>query len=272
MAEEQGFTAETSGPNQTDYRPTEYADASWEIVGAVSDVQTFEPLPIEVIPEERLKVDPMFRDYGGIPDQKLQRWHLPEHLALEQNRKHEEVELDPELAPQTMTKRELDQLLQAERERGRAEAGAEAEQILNQKLSEIKEGFINVLQDLNRQITEHAHQTEVEAVNLALAISKRIINQAVEINPEYIRPIIDEALELGGGSAVKKVRVSPPDLEFINYAGIAEQLKSAESHWQFEADPTIKSGCVLETVAGEVDFQLDQTWERVKEHIVKVIR
>jgi len=53
--------------------------------------------------------------------------------------------------------------------------------------------------------------------------------------------------------------------------GIARMLKEYDGTWLFEADEGIKSGCVVETSAGVVDFQLDQAWERVAGNVVRVI-
>src|SRR5690606_16120529 len=117
-----------------------------------------------------------------------------------------------------------------------------------------------VLKDLARQIEERITQTEKDAVALALEISKKIIDTTVEVNPEYLVHIVREALGQAGAAAIRKIRVSPQDYEFIEVVGLRRQFES-EGSWDFEADETIRSGCIVETSGGEIDFQLDRAWE-----------
>ena len=113
---------------------------------------------------------------------------------------------------------------------------------------------------------------ERQAVELALQVARKIIEQAVEINPEYIIPIIREAITSSGSAIIRKVRISPQDMEFVEYAGLRKQLKEFDGSWDFEADESIRSGCIVETSASQIDYQLDKAWERVRDQVVKVIR
>jgi flagellar biosynthesis/type III secretory pathway protein FliH len=110
---------------------------------------------------------------------------------------------------------------------------------------------------------------EASAVKLAVEIGEKIVGHAVEINPEYITNIVRQALGKAGGAAIKTVRVSPQDLEFIQVVGVAKQLKEFDGTWAFEADDTIRAGCVVSTSAGEVDFQIDKAWERMRDAVLK---
>jgi flagellar biosynthesis/type III secretory pathway protein FliH len=49
-------------------------------------------------------------------------------------------------------------------------------------------------------------------------------------------------------------------------------MKEYDGSWSFVQDETIRAGCVVETSSGEVDFRLDQAWERIKDNVVKVLR
>ena len=113
---------------------------------------------------------------------------------------------------------------------------------------------------------------ERHAVELAVDMARNIIEGAVEINPEYIIPIIREAIQMAGGATIERVRVSPEDMEFIEVIGVAKRLKEHDGSWNFEADPEIKSGCVVDTSAGQVDYQLDQAWARARDEVLKLTR
>ena len=89
------------------------------------------------------------------------------------------------------------------------------------------------------------------------------------INPEYITQIVKEAVRSVGGASILRVRVSPEDMEFIKVVGLSEQLGELAKGWAFEADATIKSGCIVDSSAGEADFQLDRAWERIRAGVIK---
>ena len=259
--------------SQATYEPTEYADASWEVVGEQKSEETFTPMAIQVLQQVHVLTDPMFRDYGGTStDVETQRWHLPEHLAHEQVRAKRPEERDPTLAELRITQGEMDVLL-AETEKRGLEQGLEQAALENkQHLQQLQEQLLTMLHDLTKQAQEEVVRIEKNSVELAVQIARRIVETAVEINPEYIAEIVREAIGQAGSAAVKKVRVSPQDLEFIEYAGLKERMRELAGSWQFEADASIKSGCVVHTVAGEIDYQLDRAWERVRDQIVKVMR
>ena len=81
-----------------------------------------------------------------------------------------------------------------------------------------------------------------------------------------------EALKYAGTASIKKVKVSAQDLEFIEVMGLSKKLKEFDGSWAFEADENLKSGCVIETSAGEVDFNLEKSWERIAESVVRIIK
>lgn len=113
-------------------------------------------------------------------------------------------------------------------------------------------------------------EVESRALELALAVSKKIVDTAVEINPEYLLSILKKGLELGVADKIKKIRVSPQDLEFIDLMGLRKNLKKAEDTWEFKADSSVSAGCILETDAGEIDFDLNAAWERLADKIVSI--
>lgn len=262
-----------SGSSQVSYAETPYKLAEYEVIGSISKEQKFEPLAIESFAHAASIADPMFADYGGIPASDIaQRWHLPEHLAREAaqqiNREVEEVEdhtihLQPE---------ELEQIKVQAREEGRVIAREEITAENNEKLAQIESRVGQMIEDLTTQLNERVQAVERDALDLALSISNKVINFAVEINPEYILPVISEALASAGGASISRVRISAEDMEFIELFGVRKHLKEHDGTWGFEIDETVRSGCIVDTSAGEVDFQLDSAWERIKENVVKLIK
>jgi flagellar assembly protein FliH len=258
---------------QASFQETPYEDATWEIVGELSETLEFEPLHFDVVGHE-VAVDPMFADYGGRAEgENAQRWHLPEGVAYEGGAgfsKQQEEEEEPEDLVK-MREEELEALKQQIFEEGE-QAGLEAAiEQNNQRLATLEQQFGQLLPDIQQQLRERITQIEKQTVDFALSISKKLVGEAVEINPEYIVQILRDALEQGGAATVKKIRISPQDMEFIEIVGLNKEF-DPEGDWTWEADETIKAGCIVETSAGEIDFQVDKAWERIQERIMKIVK
>ena len=121
-------------------------------------------------------------------------------------------------------------------------------------------------------MNEAARKVESEAVKFSVEIAEKLVGHAVEINPEYILPIIREALSKAGTANINRVRVSPEDFEFIEVVGVRKVIQEKEGSWDFEADETIRSGCVIDTSAGEIDFRLDEAFKRIADSVVRIAK
>lgn len=260
---------------QASYQGTPYEDQHWEIVGEFKGEEAFSPSDFEVLGSDvRTVVDPMFADYGGLPAPADRRSHGPITVggavgSAQFGVKKVEEEVDHRIR---LHQHEIDRMLAKAREEGKIEALAEAVSQQQENLERLQSQINTILNDIDMQFKERVHEVEKQALDLALEISKRLVEGAVEINPEYILPILTEAIQKVGTSAIRSVRVSPEDLEFINIIGIEKQLKDFDGTWTFQADTSIRSGCVVETSAGEIDFQLDKAWDRLRDKILTVSR
>ena len=265
----------TEEPTQANYQETPYEDASWEMVGDSSLREEFFPLEIEVIEGSEAVADPLFADYGGVmPGQVRKRWHLPEELAY-QGAARELAGEEPheEQVPHlSVTEEQLETIRADAFAAGQAQALESAKAGYERALHEIQENAIAIFADLKSQLLDQLQLVEKQAVELAISVARRLVFQAVEINPEYLIPLMHEAFAHVGAAEVQQVRVSPEDLEFINMIGLAEQLKEHDGKWSFVADPSIQAGCVVDTSAGHIDFQLDQAWDRVRDQVMRAVR
>ncbi len=258
---------------QATYTETPYSDAEWEIVGNPPTEQTFTPVQIEVVKLETKSTDPIFADYGGYSTQKgkHQRWHLPEELAAkligaaetEEDRIARMVE-ENAASLEAMEKRAF--------AAGHKAGLEEVEKQSQEQMKALSERMTGLLADLNRQLEERKAITERQAVELAVELARQLTRATVDYNPEYILPIIKSGLEQAGGALVRSVKVSKEDLEFLTLAGALAGLEGAGTKWQFVADDSVKSGCIVETTSGEIDLQIDAAFERAKNQILKAIR
>jgi flagellar biosynthesis/type III secretory pathway protein FliH len=265
-----GVQAQPKPLSQQQYHETPYEDQAWEIVGTLSEKTEFLPLEISVLPRAKLATDPMFQDFGGLSAEKqAKRFHIPSGLGKDfGSQKHE----DPDAGKVKLFPQELEALKRSVFEEGFRAGMTKGQEEGNAKLQSLQKGMQTVLQDLAQQITQNLRGLERSSVELSLAIAEKIVGYAIEINPEYIAQLTREALSHAGSAVIKKVRVSPQDMEFIEVVGIPKTLLEMDGSWSFEQDESIKAGCVVETSAGEIDFRIEQAWDRLKDSVLKAVR
>jgi flagellar assembly protein FliH len=272
MADQEDIVA----PTQSTYRPTQYADTSWPIVGEFVNQDYFEPSEFAVVERAHQVSDPMFADYGGITDSNaalLQ--HSASGLAFSPSKKlrgASEADITDEVnaalaAQQEQFAIQLERVKAEAFDEGRISAIAEADT----RMQAVEERYAIVLEDIGTQLNESLQQLERQAVGLAITISEKLVGQIVEINPEYLIDIVREAIRLSGGAVISAIRVSPEDYEFIKLLNLPKQFKDYDGTWNFIADETIKAGCIVTTAAGEVDYQIDKAWERIRDQVIKVL-
>jgi len=266
METESPSTATSDQKAQKDYKPTGFETAEYEVIGNYTETYAFEPMALPVVGEEKLGFDPMFADFGGARSAGAKvRLHVSEHLRDPYERPRENA---PEEPTCTVKLTDLENLKAEVYEEGRAFGESQATERHTAELQKLNTEFSTVFSDLSAQLKEITGKFEQQALELALNIAKKLLETTVEVNPEYITPIINEAIGQSGSAALKKIRVSPQDLEFIDVAGIRKSLKEFDGTWEFEADESIRSGCVLETSAGEIDYQLDKAWDKIKDKVI----
>lgn len=271
--------------SQINYQESPFSEANWEVVGNDGKEAIFMPQRFEVLKSEFVKLDPMFADYGGASDD-TDNEQFREHQAGGQPnsgiggvkgstdrgaelRSREQERLGSAIATVTMNEEELQSLLEKTREEERSRVTNELELSFKEQMAAGEKRLQDTLSDLSKQLSEEISRVEQSSVDLVLSIADKIVGASIEVNPEYILPIIKEAIALTGAATIKRILVGKDDLEFLSVLGFDRQFKGNGAGWNFELDDSIRMGCVVETSAGEVDYQLDQAWERVKDGLLK---
>jgi len=250
-----------SGKSQPEYRTPPFAGSRYENIGERVRRPVFEPLKIEVVHEavERSS-DPMFADYGG----RVSATRQPPKEKLVQNQGPSQQAAPHH--PPTHPPEELQRMLEEQFQRGVLEGEQRAHEQIADHTAGLQQRFELLCGELSDQMQGDVERIERQALGLAILISRRIIAEAVEINPEYLLPVIRDALGYVGGADVQRVRISPADLEFVEIEKIRDRF---DGNWSFIADPAIVSGCIIDTSAGEVDYRLDAAWERLKDQVIR---
>ncbi len=162
-------------------------------------------------------------------------------------------------------------IIQAQEEASRA-ARTELEKEYQTRIEEIKAKHQEFITSQINAWKELEIKHETKCLELALAVAKKILSVTVEIKPDYIQEVIKEALAQLSGTTPLKVKVSHQDYEFIEVVGLPRELSAAELNLVYELDDTISSGCVIETNYGEVDFVLENMFERIKKSIIEALK
>jgi flagellar assembly protein FliH len=236
-----------------------FDSAQWEVIGDVDIRPQFERQRLEVIQLETLKEDPLFKSFDG----SVKRIKINGEEAEGQKSQNQEEGIPAQ---------EVARLISQAEARGRTLGLEEAKLQRESELGQIEARLSAVVNSINDNSIAQIKEIQNSALEVALKLSKKIIEQAVEINPEYIIDVIKEGMAHAGTAAIKKIRVSKQDLEFIEVMGLSKKIKEFDGSWAFEGDDSLKSGCVIETSAGEVDFNLDRSWERIAESVVRIIK
>jgi flagellar biosynthesis/type III secretory pathway protein FliH len=300
--EQQEIAADPARPSLKTFKPTAFQLSEFEVVEQTVVVDSFQVAQFVSLGSVAPAVDPMFEVYDGgfIPEPSSD-----EMAAVQEESQAQDSEAEAESVPSDVEtvgvseeevpeqgfdleahEREL-AAKQAEEDRkaleeeharqleevrvsAKEEALTEARRESEEKIKAIEERYAALIDDMSVQIREGVEGVERRAVDFAIHIAKKLVGAIVEVNPEYVLGIIQEAVKLTGGATIKAIRVSPQDLEFLKMLSPDRQFKEFDGSWSFQADETIHAGCVVETSSGEVEFDLDKAWGKIKESVLKV--
>ncbi len=129
-------------------------------------------------------------------------------------------------------------------------------------------GFTSMVDDFVAQRAEFLKSSEETLVRLAVAVAKKIIGDAVQIQEDAVLETVRNALRHVQEKENVVVRVHPEDLKIVRehrseWLSIVEGSGSLD----IEEDERVRrGGCLVETEAGNVEAQIDkqiQTLERM---------
>lgn len=235
-----------------------FAQAKWEIIGDIICGNKFSPISPEVI--DSLQSTGKFNPLQAEVIEKNNEEAKPEIVSEINN---ENAELNKE---------DTIELLQQQKEQIANEVKAQLEIEYQAKLNDVQQHFEQIFAEQVVALKQIEEKHEAKCLELSLAIAKKIISTTVEIKPEYIQVIIKEALKELSGTKPYKIRVSPQDYEFVKVIGVPPELSEKELDLKYEADDGITSGCKIETNYGEVDFVLENMFERIKNSLIEALK
>jgi flagellar biosynthesis/type III secretory pathway protein FliH len=249
--------------SQKEFTPSPFRNQQWEIVGEQIVERGFIPIELEVLHDDRAAPDPMFESFGG---------SLADDVTRFRQIEGDVVHFDTTAA--SPSSQDIQKLLDERYEAGKLEGyeeGVNAEKTnqaeLNAKYQELFKQFDT---EIVLSFVDLVTKLEHKAYDLALAISKKVLNHQIEHDPEYILRVIHEGFATLGVAQPKKILLSPQDAEFLQVVGYPAELQ--ELNLEYVVDESVKSGCIIETSFGSVDLQIDTIWNQVKESLQPVVK
>ena len=203
-----------------------------------------------------------------------QRWELdsletPEFQEKDQDHETEnpiEEELNKVVPP---TEEEIAAVFQHAKEEGYEAGLQEGKSVGYKEGREIAETEVKAeiarLQMLLSKLDHDLHALDQHVTNdlleLAIALAKKVVAQALELNPKLIIPIVQEAIRnLPNVMNHPRLFLHPDDAALIN-AHLSDQME--QDNWQIREDPQIaRGGCRIEAGGSEINATLETRWHR----------
>ncbi len=152
---------------------------------------------------------------------------------------------------------------------GHAEGRARGQEDGRAEVQTAASALGETLVELTRMRTEIAEAIERDAVELALALSAKILAGALEVQPERVIEAVSGALRRVADRRRIAVLVDPGDLELVS-AKIAELQAQAGGIelCEVQADRRVgRGGAIVRTAEGEVDASVATQLERAREAV-----
>lgn len=156
------------------------------------------------------------------------------------------------------------------REQAYAEGLAAGQSELVEAKAQLEARYEELFADMQTQVKEALRNAERQAVELSFQVAQKLIGTVLESDRSYIQEVIAQALQAAAGSEVIRIRVSPQDFDFLSLSNLAAAIQAKSGgDWKFEPDDSIRAGCVVATKAGEIDFNLDASWARMRDKVLR---
>lgn len=119
-----------------------------------------------------------------------------------------------------------------------------------------------LLSNLDHDLHTMDQHVADDLLALAIALTKKMITQALQLKPEFIVPIVQEAIRnLPNTMQHPRLYLHPDDAKIV-HMHLDSQL--AQDSWSIREDEQLsKGGCRIEVNGGEIDASLEMRWQRV---------
>jgi flagellar biosynthesis/type III secretory pathway protein FliH len=152
-------------------------------------------------------------------------------------------------------------LERAVRERAIQETRAEIEAQLNAQIGDLRENLSKTIENISGLSQEITAKLEIEAVELALEIARKVVAREVSTDREIILSVTKNALSKLNSRTLASVHLHPDDLAYIQ-----EHRGKLNFHGSLELieDGSITpGGCLIHTDAGDIDGRIESQFDEI---------
>lgn len=145
---------------------------------------------------------------------------------------------------------------------GHAEGVAQAQADNLALQQELTQALTQLGQQFGQELAQARELLARQLLDLALDMAQAMLCQALELQPERLLGVIDQALqELPLVRQPAVLRLHPQDLELVK-AARGSELQAAG--WRLQADGQLaRGGCLIETGDQQIDASLPARWQRL---------
>jgi flagellar assembly protein FliH len=151
----------------------------------------------------------------------------------------------------------------AARERGRAEAQAQAQVALDRAAAELRGQLAATLDELASLRVDLAARAEKDLVRLALAIAHKIVQREVRVDHEIALTLTRVALARVHSRAGAVVRLHPDDYSYVS--AHRARLNSEAAIELVEDRNVSPGGCIVQSEMGEIDARIEQQFAEIEQ-------
>ncbi|MFP5393178.1 MAG: flagellar assembly protein FliH [Gammaproteobacteria bacterium] len=161
-----------------------------------------------------------------------------------------------------------DQGYEAGLEEGRAAGLAEALEFGRQQAAQELEHLKAIAGTFGQAVTEADETIAGDVLDLALQLARGMLRTALNVKPELILPVVQEAIGyLPVFQQPAKIMLNPEDAELV-MEHIGEDL--TKSGWRVVQDAGIeRGGCKVDTPHNQIDAQAAARWQRLTQSLGK---
>jgi len=149
--------------------------------------------------------------------------------------------------------------------KGYTEGQQKALQEENAALCDVSGNFQRTLEELALIRERAIKENELEIIDLALDVARKIIGAELHNDPQTVAKVISKAISLLGVQEDLVVRVNPEDKVLLS-KGTADFLSAVK----LVSDPAIaRGGAVIESSGGKLDAQIEEQLAEIEKSLKK---
>ncbi len=149
------------------------------------------------------------------------------------------------------------------------------DELLEQKVAERLETVLPALRQAAQQLTTEQDrwitEWEESAIRFCIAISEKIVQTKLELQPELAQNIMNETLQFVSGSNTVQLKMHPEDVDLLgDHAEKIIQDFSTCGTVTIEKDAEItRGGCVVKTEHGIIDSRIETRFARIAQELLQ---